>query len=67
MRGLPHDVPRKGVTRTQEDVAAELADVAFTALVAIEGLGLDARTVLDRYAAKVQDRVADQVDPGAGG
>jgi hypothetical protein len=39
--------PRKGVTHTREDVAAELADVAFTALVAIESLGLDARTVLD--------------------
>ncbi|MGW3606619.1 MazG-like family protein [Micromonospora sp. NPDC005161] len=50
--------PRKGVTHTREDVAAELADVAFTALVAIESLGLDARSVLDSCAAKVRSRLA---------
>ncbi|MGK5740524.1 MazG-like family protein [Micromonospora sp. URMC 103] len=55
--GLLGQNPRKGVTHTREDVAAELADVAFTALVAIESLGLDARAVLDRCAAKVQDRL----------
>src|SRR6059058_5319307 len=33
---------RKGVTHSREDVAAELADLAMTALVAIESLGLDA-------------------------
>ncbi|MEU7754222.1 MazG-like family protein [Micromonospora sp. NPDC049101] len=49
--------PRKGVTHTREDVAAELADVAFTALVAIESLGLDAQTVLDACAAKVRSRL----------
>ncbi|WP_435821630.1 MazG-like family protein [Micromonospora musae] len=55
--GLLGQNPRKGVTHTRDDVAAELADVAFTALVAIESLGLDARTVLDRCADKVHDRI----------
>ncbi|MGR6319166.1 MazG-like family protein [Micromonospora soli] len=49
--------PRKGVTHTREQVAAELADVVFTALVAIESLGLDARTAVSACAAKVQARL----------
>lgn len=55
--GLLGQNPRKGVTHSREDVAAELADAAFTALVAIESLGLDARTVLGDCAAKVRGRV----------
>jgi hypothetical protein len=43
-------------------VAAELADVALTALIAIESLGLDHRAVLDDCARKVTERLA----PGAG-
>ncbi|MEH0930335.1 MazG-like family protein [Micromonospora sp. CPCC 205558] len=58
--GLLGQNPRKGVTHTREDVAAELADVAFTALVAIESLGLDAQTTLDACAAKVRSRLTDQ-------
>ncbi|MFF5174495.1 MazG-like family protein [Micromonospora sp. NPDC000089] len=50
--------PRKGVTHRREDVADELADVVFTALVAIESLGLDARTVVAGCAEKVRARVA---------
>ncbi|MGC3862828.1 hypothetical protein ACPSM1_21880 [Micromonospora chersina] len=50
--------PRKGVTHTREDVAAELADVAFTALVAIESLGMDARTVVSACAEKARTRLA---------
>lgn len=57
--GLLGQNPRKGVTHTREDVAAELADAAFTALVAIESLGLDAQTVLNVCAAKVRSRLAD--------
>jgi NTP pyrophosphatase (non-canonical NTP hydrolase) len=49
--------PRKGITHTYADVAAELGDVAFTALVAVESLGHDPATVLRRCAAKVTDRV----------
>ncbi|MFF3854509.1 MazG-like family protein [Micromonospora sp. NPDC002575] len=48
--------PRKGVTHTRDDVAAELADAAFTALVAIESLGGDARAALLACAAKVGSR-----------
>jgi NTP pyrophosphatase (non-canonical NTP hydrolase) len=49
--------PRKGFTHTYADVAAELGDVAFTALVAIESLGHDPATVLAACAAKVAARV----------
>ncbi|RAO31651.1 hypothetical protein ONO23_03411 [Micromonospora noduli] len=58
--GLLGQNPRKGVTHTREDVAAELADVAFTALVAIESLGLDAQTALDACAEKVRSRLTGQ-------
>ncbi|MET8277729.1 MazG-like family protein [Micromonospora sp. NPDC005174] len=55
--GLLGQNPRKGVTHTREDVAAELADVVFTALVAIESLGLDAQTVVGACAEKVRSRL----------
>ncbi|MFB9233944.1 hypothetical protein ACFFWC_00085 [Plantactinospora siamensis] len=48
--------PRKGVTHGPADVAAELADVAITALVAIESLGLDARRALTDRARLVLAR-----------
>jgi phosphoribosyl-ATP pyrophosphohydrolase len=56
--GAAGNNPRKGVTHTPADVAAELADVAFTALVAIESLGLDHESVLRACAAKVSDRLS---------
>ncbi|MEH0846136.1 MazG-like family protein [Micromonospora sp. CPCC 205711] len=56
--GMVGQNPRKGVTHTREDVAAELADVVFTALVAIESLGLDARSAVSACATKVQARIA---------
>jgi phosphoribosyl-ATP pyrophosphohydrolase len=49
--------PRKGTTHSRADVAAELADVAFTALVAIESLGHDPATVMHQCAAKVAGRI----------
>jgi len=55
--GLRGQNPRKGVTHTKEDVAAELADVVITALVAIESLGLDSRTTLEAAATKVAARI----------
>ncbi|MEH0983024.1 MazG-like family protein [Micromonospora sp. CPCC 205556] len=55
--GLLGQNPRKGVTHTRDEVAAELADVVLTALVAIESLGYDARIVVSFCAAKVQARV----------
>lgn len=49
--------PRKGVTATREEVAAELADVVFTALVAIESLDLPTERVVDACARKVLSRI----------
>ncbi|WP_245674204.1 MazG-like family protein [Actinoplanes rectilineatus] len=49
--------PRKGITHTQQDVVAELGDVAFTALVAAASLGADPRKVLADVAAKVASRL----------
>jgi NTP pyrophosphatase (non-canonical NTP hydrolase) len=45
--------PRKGVTHTVDDVVGELADVVFTALVAIASLGADPRDAVAAVAAKV--------------
>jgi NTP pyrophosphatase (non-canonical NTP hydrolase) len=50
--------PRKGVTHTVDHVAAELADVALTALIAIESLGVDHRAALAACARKVTERLA---------
>jgi NTP pyrophosphatase (non-canonical NTP hydrolase) len=55
--GAAGNNPRKGVTHTRGDVAAELADVAITALVAIESLGLDHQAALRACAAKVAARL----------
>jgi NTP pyrophosphatase (non-canonical NTP hydrolase) len=49
--------PRKGITHSRDDVAAELADVVLTALVAIESLGLDPHDVLATCATKVARRL----------
>ncbi|MFF0822507.1 MazG-like family protein [Micromonospora haikouensis] len=48
--------PRKGVTHTRDDVAAELADAAFTALVAIASLGYNPQQVVGACVDKVADR-----------
>jgi len=50
--------PRKGVTHVRSEVAAELADVVLTALVAIESLGFDPDEVVSECAAKVLARVS---------
>lgn len=54
--------PRKGVTHTTADVAAELADVAITALVAIASLGHDPAAVMNACA----DKVLARIQPGCG-
>ncbi|MGK5681794.1 hypothetical protein [Actinoplanes sp. URMC 104] len=54
--GLLGQNPRKGVTHTRDQVTAELADVAFTALVAIASLGADPHDALAGCAAKVVNR-----------
>jgi NTP pyrophosphatase (non-canonical NTP hydrolase) len=49
--------PRKGVSHDREQVAAELADVAMSALVAIASLRVDARQALRDCVAKVTARM----------
>ncbi|MFC4072755.1 MazG-like family protein [Actinoplanes subglobosus] len=44
--------PRKGVTHTTDDVVNELADVVFTALVAIASLGADPRQAIHDVVSK---------------
>ncbi|MEV4351854.1 hypothetical protein AB0J83_45965 [Actinoplanes sp. NPDC049596] len=63
--GLLGQNPRKGVTHTHDDVAAELADVAFTALVAIASLDLDPQERLTACAAKLRSRLAASPPPEA--
>ena len=55
--GMIGQNPRKGVTHTRPEVAAELGDVAFTALVAAASLGFDPETVLADVARKVAARL----------
>jgi NTP pyrophosphatase (non-canonical NTP hydrolase) len=55
--GAAGNNPRKGVTHSVDDVACELADVALSALVAIESLGRDHREVLNECAARVTKRL----------
>jgi NTP pyrophosphatase (non-canonical NTP hydrolase) len=61
--GATGNNPRKGITHTPAEVAAELADVAFTALVAIESLRLDHHAELHACAAKVADRLRVREEP----
>jgi NTP pyrophosphatase (non-canonical NTP hydrolase) len=49
--------PRKGVTHTVADVAGELADVALTAMIAIESLGVDHQSTLRECALKIGARL----------
>ena len=48
--------PRKGVTHSKDDVVMELADVAVTALVAIESLGADAMQELATKLVQIKKR-----------
>ena len=50
--GMLGQNPRKGVTHTREQVAGELADVVFTALVALESIGVDAEKAVQSCAVK---------------
>ncbi|HEX5206109.1 MAG TPA: hypothetical protein VFW27_39805 [Actinoplanes sp.] len=55
--------PRKGITHSRQDVADELGDVAFTALVAAASLGYDPREVLAQIAIKVRTRLTGAQPP----
>lgn len=54
--------PRKGITHDREDVAAELADVVVSALVAINSLGLDPAAALAAKARALTTRL-DGLEP----
>lgn len=54
--GVTGQNPRKGVTHTRQQVADELGDVAFGALVTAACMGLDPRQVLLGTATKVAAR-----------
>ncbi|MGH9380820.1 MAG: MazG-like family protein [Thermoanaerobaculia bacterium] len=56
--GVTGQNPRKGFTHSHADVAAELADVAFAALVAIESLNGDAVEELYGVAGRLLCRMA---------
>ena len=49
--------PRKGITHTRADVAAELADVVVAALVAVASLDLDPAAVLAEKSAALRERL----------
>ncbi|WKU02846.1 hypothetical protein [Micromonospora sp. HUAS LYJ1] len=49
--------PRKGITHTTADVAAELADVVLTALVAIASIGHHPQEVIGACVEKVTARL----------
>ncbi|GAA1786658.1 hypothetical protein GCM10009682_06050 [Luedemannella flava] len=52
--------PRKGHSHTVDDVAAELADVAFATMVAIASLGVDVEATITACARKVSQRIDDE-------
>ncbi|WP_436530696.1 MazG-like family protein [Actinoplanes sp. HUAS TT8] len=58
--GVQGQNPRKGVTHTVDDVVAELADVVFTALVAIASLDADPH----RAVTAVAEKAAAYIPPG---
>ncbi len=64
--GVLGNNPRKGRTHCREQVAAELADVAITALVAIESLGFDASQTLADCAERVLERFTSSSDEADG-
>ena len=63
--GTTGQSPRKGVTHTPQEVADELGDVAFTALVAAASIGFDPLVVLAGVADKVRARLTDPTTPNS--
>jgi NTP pyrophosphatase (non-canonical NTP hydrolase) len=62
--GVTGQNPRKAITHTPEEVAAELGDVAFGALVTAASMGFAPRQVLADTAAKVGARYGVPGPPG---
>ena len=57
--GMTGQNPRKGVTHSRDDVAAELCDVILAAATALHRFADDPAAVLDRHAERVGRRIAE--------
>lgn len=55
--GMTGQNPRKGVTHTREDVAAELCDVILTAVVALHRFADDPEQAMAEHAGRVVRRI----------
>ncbi|WP_066363794.1 MazG-like family protein [Herbidospora mongoliensis] len=60
--GMIGQNPRKGRTHTADDVAAELCDVALSALVALASYTTDSRATWEAHVAKVAARAGSAAD-----
>lgn len=61
--GMTGQNPRKGVTHTAEDVAAELCDVILAAATALHGFTDNPARTLGQHAERVGQRIADLPTP----
>lgn len=59
--------PRKGFTHTEQDIVDELADVAITALVAIQMMGFDVNGVMRQQAEKSRHYMSSFYGPSEQG
>jgi NTP pyrophosphatase (non-canonical NTP hydrolase) len=57
--------PRKGITHTWDDVAAELSDVILTSMIALSTLNPNARNAFAEHLTRVADRCRQVRDQGA--
>ena len=61
--GVMGENPRKGITHSWEDVAAELCDVIFTAMVALVTITPDAERVFGEHLAFLRERADSRRTP----
>lgn len=59
--GVTGQNPRKGITHTPDQVVEELADVALTALVAIQHFTKDGDVTVERFRERIE-KVLDRID-----
>lgn len=61
--GMTGQNPRKGITHTSDDVAAELCDVILAAATALHAFTDDPNGVLEAHATRVGARIAGHATP----